>query len=220
MHACYTTFLVVQCPPKGHSSLFLQLQDSTFGFLSLVVSSLSSLLLWLLTMLYIFLVQEFLIFTVFLLKILPNGLSLLKCLSRTCRKSLPILMLVSLQNGGINQITFLFLFFHRLFPWLLLLIISPTLKRVRVPPLLFLALELRSTGIKYSSLPWNPLSFRASSYLLLFSSKVFLHEDSLLILWFTALGICLILCIMHSVPTSKGLQTYKITYKDVRNTVS
>ena len=35
--------------PKGHSSLFLQLQDSTFGFLSVVVSSLSSLLLWLLS---------------------------------------------------------------------------------------------------------------------------------------------------------------------------
>ena len=62
---------------------------------------------------------------------------------------------------------------------------------VRVPPLLFLTLELRSTGVKYSTLPWNPLSFRISSYLLLFSSKIFLHEDSLSILWFTALGICL-----------------------------
>ena len=61
--------------------------------------------------------------------------------------------------------------------------------RVRVPPLLFLTLELRSTGVKYSSLPWNLLSFRASSYLLLFSSKIFLHEDSLLIIWFTTLGI-------------------------------
>ena len=54
------------------------------------------------------------------------------------------------------------------------------------PTILFLTLEL-----KYSSLPWNPLSFRASSYLLLFSSKIFLHGDSLLILWFTALEICL-----------------------------
>ena len=60
-----------------------------------------------------------------------------------------------------------------------------------VPPLFFLALELGSTGVKYSSLLWNPLSFRASSYLLLFSSKIFLPEDSLLILWFTALGIYL-----------------------------
>ena len=119
MHAWYTKFLELQRPPKGHSSLFLQLQDSTSGFLSLVISSLSSLLLWLLSMLYIFLMS------------------------------------------------------------------------VRVPPLLFLTLELRSTGVKYSSLPWNPLSFRASSYLPLFSSKIFLHEDSLLILWFTALGICL-----------------------------
>ena len=100
-------------------------------------------------------------------------------------------MLASLQNGGLNQTTFLFLFFPRLFSWLLLLIISPTLMSVRVPPLLFLTLELGSTGVKYSCLPWNPLSFRVSSYLLLFSSKIFLHEDSLLILWFTSLGICL-----------------------------
>ena len=178
MHAWYTTFLVVQRPPKGHSPLFLQLQDSTFGFLSLVVSSLSSLQLWLLSMLCIFFVQEYLIFTEFLLKILLNGLPLLKCLSSRCRKYLPMLMLVSLQNGGLNQTTFLFLFFPCLFPWLLLIIISPTLRGVWVPPLFFLALELRSTGVKYSSLPWNPLSFRASSYLLLFSSKIFLPEDN------------------------------------------
>ena len=62
---------------------------------------------------------------------------------------------------------------------------------VRVPPLLFLTLEVRSTRVKYSSLPWNPLSFRASSYLPLFSSKIFLREDNLLILWFIALGIFL-----------------------------
>ena len=100
-------------------------------------------------------------------------------------------MFVSLQNGGLNQTTFLFLFFPRLFPWLLLLTVSPTLRGVWPPLLFFLALELRSTGVRYSSLPWNPLSFRASSYLLLFSSNIFLPEDSLLILWFTALGICL-----------------------------
>ena len=102
-----------------------------------------------------------------------------------------MLMFVSLQNGGLNQTTFLFLFFPRLFPWLLLLTVSVTLRGVWPPLLFFLALELRSTGVKYSSLPWNPLSFRASSYLLLFSSNIFLPEDSLLILWFTALGICL-----------------------------
>ena len=100
-------------------------------------------------------------------------------------------MLENLQNGGLNQTTFLFLFFPRLFSWLLLLIISPTLMSVRFPPLLFLTFELRSTGVKCSSLPWNLLFFRASSYLPLFSFKIFLHEDSLLILWFTALGICL-----------------------------
>ena len=185
------TFLELQRPPKGHSSLFLQLQDPISGFLSLVISSLSCLRLWLLKMLYTFLVQQQLIFSVFLLKILLNELSPLKCLSRSCRKYLRILMLASLQNEGLNETTFLFLFFPRLFAWLLLLIISPTLMCVRVPPLLLLTLEVRSTGVKYSSLRWNPLSFRASSYLPLLSSKIFLHEDSLLILWFTALGICL-----------------------------
>ena len=143
------------------------------------------------SMLFIFLVQEWLIFSVFLLKILFNGLSLLICLSRRCRKYLSILMLASQQNSGFKQTTFLFLFFPPLFSWLLLLIMSPILMSVRVPPWLFLKLELWSTRVKYFSLPWNPLSFRASSYLLLFSSKIFLHEDSLLIFWFNALGICL-----------------------------
>ena len=143
MHAWYTTFLELQRPRKGHSSLFLQLQDVTSGLLSFAISSFSSLLIWLLKMLFIFLVQEKLIFTVFLSKILLNGLSLLKCLSRSCRKYLPILMLVSLQNGRLNQTTFLFLFFPRLFAWLLLLIISPTLMSVRIPRLLLLTLEVK-----------------------------------------------------------------------------
>ena len=73
MHAWYTKFLKLQRPPKGHSSLFLQLQDPMSGSISLIISSLSSLLLWLLKMLYIFLMQELLIFIVFLLKILLNG---------------------------------------------------------------------------------------------------------------------------------------------------
>ena len=34
-----------------------------------------------------------------------NGLSLLKCLFRGCREYLPILMLVSLKKGGLNQIS-------------------------------------------------------------------------------------------------------------------
>ena len=53
MHAWYTTFLELQSPPKGHSSLFLQLQDSTSAFLSLVISSLSSLLLYIYIYIYI-----------------------------------------------------------------------------------------------------------------------------------------------------------------------
>ena len=142
-------------------------------------------------MLYIFLAQKYLIFSVFLLKILLNVLPLLKCLSMRCRKYLPILLLAILQNGGLNQTIFLFLFFPRLFGRLLLLIISPTLMSVRVTPLLLLTLEVRSTGVKYSSLPWNPLFFRASSCQHLLSSKIVLHEESLLILWFTALRICL-----------------------------
>ena len=116
-----------------------------------------------------------------------NGLSLLKCLSRRFRKYLPMLMLVSLQIGGLNQITLLF--FPHLFEWLLL--VSPTLMSVQVPLLLLLPLEPGSTGFTYSSLPWNLLFLKASSYILLLSSKILLYKDTLLILWFTALGICL-----------------------------
>ena len=78
--------------------------------------------------------------------------------------------------------------FPRLFQWLLL--VSPTLMSAQVPQQLFLPLEPEFTGFTYSSLPWNPLFLRASSYILFLSSKILLHEDSLLILWFTALGIC------------------------------
>ena len=127
------------------------------------------------------------------IKNLLNGLSLLsllKCLSRWCRKYLPILMLVNLQEGGINQTTFLFLSIPRLFEWLLLLI-SPTLMSLRVLPLLPLCLEVRSSRVKYSSLTWNPL-FLWRHHIYLCSPRIFFsHEDSLLILWFTVLGICL-----------------------------
>ena len=58
MHAWYMTFLELQRPPKGHSSLLLQLQDATSGLLSFTISSFSSLLLWLFKMLFVFLVQE------------------------------------------------------------------------------------------------------------------------------------------------------------------
>ena len=96
-NAClYMIFLELQRPPKGHSSLLLQLQDATSDLLSFTISSFSSPLLWLFKMLFIFLVKKKLIFTVFQLKVLLNGLSLSKCLSKRCRKHLPILMLVSL----------------------------------------------------------------------------------------------------------------------------
>ena len=115
------------------------------------------------------------IFMVFVLKIFLNGLSLLKCLSRRFRNYFPRLMLVSLQNGRLNQITFLFLFFLHLFEWLLL--VSPTLTNPWVPlPLLlpmvmFRPLVTEFTGFMYSSLLWNPLFLRAISYIFLFSTK-------------------------------------------------
>ena len=55
-----------------------------------------------------------------------------------------MLMLVSLQNSGLNQITLLFLFFPRLFEWLLL--VSPTLMILQVLLLLLLPLSRRSLG--------------------------------------------------------------------------
>ena len=65
-------------------------------------------------------VQELLIFSVFLLKILFNGLSLLKCLSINLRKYLPLLILESLQKGEVKiRLTF--------FPCLLFIIIRITI---------------------------------------------------------------------------------------------
>ena len=60
------------------------------------------------------------ILTVFLLKILLGGLFLLTCQSGRFWKYFPMLMLVSLQTGGLNQITFLFLLQPCLFEWFLL----------------------------------------------------------------------------------------------------
>ena len=116
---------------------------------------------------------------VFLLKFFLNGLSLLKCLSRRFRKNLPMLMLVNLQKGRLNEITFLFLFLPRLFEWSLLLLLSPTSKNEQVSQLLLLPLEPGFTGITKSSLPWNPMFLMASSYILLLFTKIILHEDIL-----------------------------------------
>ena len=106
---------------------------------------------------------------VFLLKNFLNGL----CLFRRFRKYLPMLMLINLQNGGLNQITFLFLFFPHLFEWLLL--VSPTLTNAGIPLrlLLLLSLEPGFTGFTYSCLPWNLLFLKASSYVFLLFSKNF-----------------------------------------------
>ena len=78
--------------------------------------------------------------------------------------------------------------FSRLFEWLFL--VSPTLKSAWVPLLLLLPIQSEFNGFTYFSLPWSPLFLRASSNIVLLLSKIILHEDSLLILWFTALGIC------------------------------
>ena len=72
-----------------------------------------------------------------------------------------MLMLVSLLNGRLNQITFLFLFLPHLFEWLLL--VSPTLMNLWVllplclPIVTFCPWELEFTGFMYSNLLWNPL---------------------------------------------------------------
>ena len=71
-----------------------------------------------------------------------------------------------------------------------IIIVSPILTSAQVPLLFLLPLEPEFTGITYSSLPWNRLFLRASSCILLISLKILLHEDSLLILLFTELGIC------------------------------
>ena len=70
MHAWYTMFLELHRLPKGHSPLLLQLQDAPSGPPLFLFNSSCNLLLWLFKILCIF-------FTVFLLKISLNGLSLL-----------------------------------------------------------------------------------------------------------------------------------------------
>ena len=110
MHASYTTCLELHRPLKGHSPFFLQLQDISAGPPLFLINSSSKILLWLFKILCILFVQKLLIFTVILLNIFLNGLSLSKCLFRRFRKYSPMLMLASLQNGGLNQIILLFLF--------------------------------------------------------------------------------------------------------------
>ena len=126
MNAWYTRFYMLHRLPKGHSCFFFYSYKALSGPSLFLFNSSSNFLLWLF---------KILIFTVFLLKILLNGLFLLKCLSRRFRKYFPMLMLVSLKNGRLNQITFLFLFLPRLFEWILL--VSPTLRSPWIPlPLL------------------------------------------------------------------------------------
>ena len=70
---------------------------------------------------------------------------------------------------------------------------SPTLTSAQVPQLQLLPLDPEFIGFTYSSLPWNLLFLRASSFIILLSSQIILYENSrliLLILWFTAFGIC------------------------------
>ena len=115
MHDWFTAFLELHHPPKRHHLFLLQMQDLSSGPPLFQFNSSSNLLLWLFKILFILFVPVLLIFTVFLLKIFLNGLSLLMCLSRRFRKYLPMLMWVSLQNGELNQISLRFLFFPRLF---------------------------------------------------------------------------------------------------------
>ena len=108
----------------------------------------------------------------FLLKIFLNGLSLLKCLSRRFRKYLPMLMLVRLQNGGLNPISLLFQFFPRPFEWLLLLV-SPTLTKCVDPTTITSTIRAGVHWVHTYQFTLDYAVLRASSYIFLIFSKSF-----------------------------------------------
>ena len=107
----------------------------------------------------------------FLLKIFLNRLSPIKVSIQEVKEVFTYVNVkftkwrVKPDYSSISFFPCLFLFFPCLFEWLLL--VSPTLTSAWVPLQLLLPLEPEFTS---SSLPWNPLFLRASSYILLLPS--------------------------------------------------
>ena len=110
MHAWYTTFFELHRLPKEHYPFLLQFQKTPSCPPLFLFNSSKNLLWWLFKILCILFVQEQLIFWCPYQNFFHYGSSLLKCLSRRIRKYLPMLILVSLQNGGLNQIKFFSIF--------------------------------------------------------------------------------------------------------------
>ena len=95
-----------QFPFRGHSVFSRQLHGGIVG----VALLLMIFLLCFLMIMDIFSVQLQLTLMVFLLNILWSLLDQGKCLSINLRKVFPMLILMFLLKGGLNQIMFLFLF--------------------------------------------------------------------------------------------------------------
>ena len=95
--AMYAIFLIKKFPCNGHLFLSLQLHDacSLFYVLLSVIFQ-----LWFLTICSMLPVQLWLNLTLFLLKILFNLCSLWRCLSSKFRNARPMLVDITLLNGG------------------------------------------------------------------------------------------------------------------------
>ena len=90
-----------------------------------------------------------------------------------------MLLFVSLQNGELKQITFLFLLLTLLLEWILL--VPPTLMYLSFLPWVY---ELQSTS--------ESTIFKGviTCLTVFFFFQYILHDNSQFILWFTPLGIC------------------------------
>ena len=100
----------IHLPSNRDSCFFLQLQCFVYLFSTLV-----SFLLCDLIMEPIFVVQELITFTVFLLNLLCNWLFWGKCLSERSRNRFAIFLDTAWLNGGLNHMMFLYLLHFLLF---------------------------------------------------------------------------------------------------------
>ena len=175
MYTKCTTFFELYRLHRTHSSFRQRWPEISSGPPLFRFQLPSNILLWLFKRLCI--LFNFFFLTVFLLRIVRNGLSMLKCLSSGCRKYLPMLFLLRLQEWWVKpdyfSISFLMVYFECL-SWL-----SPYLRsswfllQLLLLMAVFPPLELEFIAFTCSSLSWNSLLLMISSYILLLSSKFY-----------------------------------------------
>ena len=164
-------FLLRQLPSSGHSCGLMQLQFFVLVLFSLLLFAINFLLCFLI-ILSMFSKQLYPTLILFLSNILLSSLVLGKCFLIRRRNVLPIFVITCTLNGGVNQITFLFLF--RLFTFLL---------------------GFPAFSSKLILVFTNPLLLRASLYRVLLLSKISLLDELREILVCIECGIFLIIVV-------------------------